>query len=361
MAIVFYISGHGFGHASRQIEIINALHARTPAHAILVRTSAPRWLFDLSCDAPVLFDPLQCDTGAVQRDSLHLDEDATIRDAAEFHADLPEKAEHEAAYLGACRAAVVITDAPPLACVGAMRAGVPSYVVANFTWDWIYDGYAAQAARCPWLVPALREAYSLSTGAWRLPMWGGFSGIERVEDVPFVARRARHGRDETRRRFGIASNSPVVLVSFGGLGLDRIRANSRLRRYTVVTVGGVVGAELGVGTIIDERELYHAGFRYEDLVAAADVVVTKPGYGILSECIANGAAVLYTSRGHFREYEVLVRELPRYTRAAFIPQADLFDGHWEPFVEELLAQEPARERPRVDGAETVADRIVSLL
>ena len=30
---------------------------------------------------------------------------------------------------------------------------------------------------------------------------------------------------------------------------------------------------------------------------AADVVVTKPGYGIISECIANDTAILYTSRG----------------------------------------------------------------
>ena len=35
------------------------------------------------------------------------------------------------------------------------------------------------------------------------------------------------------------------------------------------------------------------------LVGAADAVVSKPGYGIISECIANETAILYTSRGHF--------------------------------------------------------------
>ena len=47
-AIVFYISGHGFGHASRSIEVINAILARRPETRIGVRTSAPRWLFDLT-------------------------------------------------------------------------------------------------------------------------------------------------------------------------------------------------------------------------------------------------------------------------------------------------------------------------
>ena len=38
----------------------------------------------------------------------------------------------------------------------------------------------------------------------------------------------------------------------------------------------------------------------------SDVVVTKPGYGIISECLANDTALLYTDRGHFIEYDVLV-------------------------------------------------------
>ena len=48
---------------------------------------------------------------------------------------------------------------------------------------------------------------------------------------------------------------------------------------------------------VNEGDLYDRGFRYEDLVAAVDVVLTKPGYGIVSECVANDTALLYTSRG----------------------------------------------------------------
>jgi L-arabinokinase len=77
---------------------------------------------------------------------------------------------------------------------------------------------------------------------------------------------------------------------------------------------------------------------YEDLVGGAEVVVTKPGYGIISECIANDSAILYTSRGHFTEYDVLVAEMPKYLRSAFIGHDDLFAGKWESHVDKLLAQ-----------------------
>ena len=72
----------------------------------------------------------------------------------------------------------------------------------------------------------------------------------------------------------------------------------------------------------DRNDFARYGVRYEDLVAAADVVVTKPGYGIVSECIANGAALLYTSRGHFVEHDVFVSEMPRVLRCRFIDQQD---------------------------------------
>jgi hypothetical protein len=75
-AIVFYISGHGFGHASRSIEVINAILAQRPETRVGVRTSAPRWLFDLTVKGKVTYSTLECDTGVVQSDAVTLDEAA---------------------------------------------------------------------------------------------------------------------------------------------------------------------------------------------------------------------------------------------------------------------------------------------
>jgi L-arabinokinase len=106
--------------------------------------------------------------------------------------------------------------------------------------------------------------------------------------------------------------------------------------------------------------MYELGFRYEDLVAAADVVVTKPGYGIISECIANETAVLYSSRGHFVEYDVLVTEMPRYLRCAFVDQEALLQGRWRAALDDLLTCPPAPEKPRIDGAGVVAQRLLGV-
>ena len=354
-AVFFYISGHGFGHASRQIEIINAFGALDQgATGIVIRTSAARWLFDRTLRVPCPFIGGEVDPGVVQIDSLRLDEAATLARAADFHAGLVERAGAEAALLREHDARLVVSDAPALGCAAAAAAGVPSVLCSNFTWDWIYQGYGATDD----LILRIREAHGKAEAAWRLPMHGGFEGFAHIEDVPFVARHARFHREETRRRLKLPADTPLALSSFGGYGVDDFDT-SRLDcfdRVGIVLTGRLADRPPAHPAIwfVNEHELYGSGLRYEDLVAAVDVVVTKPGYGIVSECIANETAMLYTSRGRFVEYEVLVEEMPRYLRCRFISQQDLLAGRWREPLDRLLAQPAPPERPATDGAGVVA-------
>jgi L-arabinokinase len=362
-AVFFYISGHGFGHASRQIEIINALGRLSPDTRIVIRSSAARWLFDRTVRVPFTLIDGEVDTGVVQIDSLHLEEQETVRRAVAFYDTLDERAAAEASRLRADHARLVVSDAPPLGCAAAFAAGVPSVVCSNFTWDWIYAGYD-EARRAPELLRRISETYRLAAAGWRLPMHGGFESIAPIIDVPFVARHAAHPAEAVRRALGLSADRPLVLASFGGYGLESLA----LDRLDCVDLCDVIvtGRDPRVGSIpgvtfLHEARLYDAGFHYEDLVAAVDVIATKPGYGIIAECVANDTAMLYTSRGHFVEYDVLVREMPRYLRCRFIEQDDLLNGRWRAAIEALLASPPAPERPRTDGADVVAHMIQGLL
>ena len=106
-----------------------------------------------------------------------------------------------------------------------------------------------------------------------------------------------------------------------------------------------------------DAAIYDAGLRYEDLVRAVDVVLTKPGYGTLSECIANDTAVVYTSRGRFAEYDVLVGEMPKYLRCAYLDNESLLAGRWRAALDAALAAPEPPQHPRSDGAVIVADMI----
>lgn len=369
-AIVFYVSGHGYGHAARAIEVINAVLARRPETRIGVRTSAPRWLFDLTVKGRVTFSHLETDTGVVQIDSLTLDEADSIRRAAAFHADLVSRAATETRVLREIGAGLVVGDVPPLAFAVGHAAGIASIAIGNFTWDWIYADYP-RVRLAPSLLPAIRGAYAKASMALRLPMHGGFESIANVKDIPLIARHATRSREEVVKALRLPPDRPIVLVSFGGYGLPSLDGDvvGKFRKYTVVTTSTVplgrgrkeAGERRGSFISLPEEAVYDAGIRYEDLVAAAEAVVTKPGYGIVSECIANDTAMLYTSRGHFPEYDVLVREMQPYLRSAFIDQNDLFAGKWEAHLDKLLAQPKPKKKPETDGADVAAEILLKAL
>jgi L-arabinokinase len=140
-----------------------------------------------------------------------------------------------------------------------------------------------------------------------------------------------------------------VLASFGPGGLELPN-----------TTYGVIAKAEGLTVLAPGVEL-PAPLVYQDLVAAADVVISKPGYGIVSECVANGTPLLYTSRRHFVEYDMFVAEMPHVLRCRHLAQADLLAGRWGGGVRALLAQPSAPERPRTDGADVAAAKTLNLM
>ncbi len=213
--------------------------------------------------AGVEIQAFETDTGVVQFDSISLDEEQTVRDAARFFASFERRVTTEAGLIRGLKANLVVGDIPPLACAAAKRAGVACVAIGNFTWDWIYEVYPAFERDAPEVIPAIRRAYAATTRALRLPLHGGFAPMAAVtSDIPLIARQSARDPEETRRRLGISRERPIVLTSFGRYGanlpIDSLRRTGRL-------------------TILDVPREPPAGLLYQDLVAAADVVRQQAG------------------------------------------------------------------------------------
>ena len=360
--IVAYVSGHGFGHATRVTEVLRGVRSLASGMRIAVVSAAPEALFRAALGAGFDFHSRPCDVGLVQRDALRIDEGATVAAWRAFAAGWERRVEDEARFLRATGARVVLGDVPPLAFAAAARAGVPGVALANFSWDWIYRHLGRRE-------PALREAADACAAAYaeaerllRLPFAGDLSAFRRIEDVGFVARRPGVTRDEARRRLGLDADArPVALLSFGGFGLPGFEARALgpldAYRFVLSSAAGDLPPHVRV---VDAACLGAAGLGYVDLVAAADVVVTKPGYGIVTDALGAGARLVYTPRGDFPEYDVMVAELPRVLACAPLSNEDLLAGRLAPALEDVLAR-PQPPPPDLDGAARAARRLLERL
>ena len=113
--IVAYVTGHGYGHATRVGEVLRAVREQAPDLPLAVVTAAPEKLFRDAVPGPFLFRSLECDVGLAQKGPLSIDEEGTARRWREFARGSEERATAEARWLRELGARVVLGDVPPLA------------------------------------------------------------------------------------------------------------------------------------------------------------------------------------------------------------------------------------------------------
>lgn len=333
-------SPHGLGHVVRSAEVARALRRHRPDLRIRWYVADPSVLArvpEAPADGVRVHD---LGAGAVQRDALRLDLPATARTLRREVLVWDARADALARAFGEDGIALVVADVPPLAFDAAGRAGIPAVAVGNFGWDFVYAALAAlPGADSAFAAAAERAsaAYARARLLLRLPLGEPMAAFPVRRDVALVARRGRLPRGEVRRALGLAPGERLLLASFGGEGLP---VEPSLPR--------------GWRALRDDPR-----FAYPDLVAAADAVLSKPGYGIVTDCLAACTPLLWMARPDWPE-EPILREALAGIPSREVSAADLADPR--ALAAALEAVGPLRfpDWP-LDGAEQVAEAVLGAL
>jgi len=354
--IAFYVSAHGFGHAVRIGALLAALRERARGGIELqVRSEAPRELFARR-DPGAVHSAARIDVGVIQRSALELDLPASLAAHEAFLASWDAAVAREAAWLREARAELVVGDIPPLAFAAADRAGLPAAAVANFSWDWILEAWAADEPRWRPVVVRYAAAYGLAERLFRLPLHGELRAFPSVVDVPFLVNRSRADPARVAEALGFAANDPrpLVLVSFGGFGSGPVAA-ARWDALDAYRFAGFGAAPAGFPAAW-RRVPEHVA--HEDVVAACDVVIGKPGYSTCAEVIAHRARFLHLPRTDFREVAPLESGLASCACSQPMPRQDFFAGRWRRHLDAILARARPAAAPPADGAEVIAEALL---
>jgi L-arabinokinase len=345
--VLFYVTGHGLGHATRTITVVNELVSRAPDVLPLINTLAPEWVFQRQVTGDFEYHRCENDVGAVQEDFWHVDTLETLKRYARFMDGEAALVAEQAAFVKRHSVAAVVSDIPAAAFTVARRAGVPSFGISNFSWDWIFAPYAEAHPEYRFVVDHLRECYGQADRFLRLPFHGDAAAFAKVEDIPLVARRATLSRDDVLGRLNLDPQKKIILLYLGGFDCERALSDEMRQR----TDCAFVSAEAVEGV----EELFL------DLLAAADAVVAKPGYGTVSDCIANRTPILYTSRDDFLEYDALVAGIERYAHGRPVPRDKLLAGRWADDLDALLATGPEWPEFPINGAAVAAKRVLEVI
>lgn len=320
-------------------------------------TTCPRWIFEDTAGVDFGYHSLETDIGLVQSSPLQEDLVATGRKLEQM---LPFKQTRirnlvdDIKRLG-CRA--VVCDIAPLGIVVAQAAGLPSILLENFTWDWIYAGYLSMS---PGLQPHIDYLAAINRLAdHHIQTRPVCRPSAKAVCVNPVSRSPRCSRDQVRRRLGIPANAKMVLVSMGGVP-DRFEFLSRLAReleYFMV-IPGAVNMRTSHPRIIPLPT--HSSFFHPDLIAAADALVGKAGYSTIAEAYHAGIPFGYITRPVSPESAVLEDFIAHHMPSKSISADAYRDGRWTQSLGGLLGLERIRH-PGENGADQAARHLYRII
>lgn len=358
MNVIYYISGHGYGHAVRSIEIMAALKKNRPEMFFYIRSSAPRWLFDVGLEDGFKYYPLEIDVGTAQDTSFTVNREATLRSVLALYDRKSEILASELQFIKSTQIDCILADIPPLAFDFASAAGIPAIGIANFSWDWIYSGYAAQHQGFHDIIKMIKHSYGKCPLLLRLPFCGDLSAFPVAKDIPLVARKPRKPREEIIKQLGIPTSDACPLVLLGlrreDLGIVNFDAVGKIADKLFITFD--LDPKIPNCLSVPSNRFY-----FPDLLDACDIVISKPGYGIVSEAIACKTPIIYTSRDDFLEYDILVNGLKEFAVSSFLDRQDFQSGNWDTQLNQLLGSGQCWKDIELNGAETASDMILQFI
>ena len=352
--VAWFITAHGFGHATRSLAVMAAWRALDPQVGFHIFSKLPPALLDQSIAGGYQLHPCSYDVGLVQKDALSADLDATCV-ALEIMIPFDTAAvSREAQAIQKLGCLAVVCDVVAFGIAVGKRAGVPTALLENFTWDWIYEAFLPRWPRLTGPIAYLREWYAqvdlhLQTEPVCLP-------VEGATTTGPISRSQRNSRAQTRAALGIAPERKLVMLTMGGVQqpLDYL---ARLADFPHLTFL-MPGQQATVANLLPPSCYSH--LHHPDLIAAADLVIAKLGYSTVAEVHAAGTPLVYVARAGFRESACLAHFAKNTLAGIECSEASLRDGSWleqSALWTQLSMREPCLEKGANQAAQVLRQLI----
>ncbi|OCH85724.1 hypothetical protein OBBRIDRAFT_784503 [Obba rivulosa] len=173
LRFAYYCSGHGYGHATRVSAFACHLLSLDPRPTIHIVSSAPTHVFADSLALGAHYRYAEIDPVIVQPLAYRVDRQKSVDVLRSFLQKKDAKVVQESQWLSEMEIDCVLSDAAFLGCLAANKAGIPSVLITNFSFDSVYSYLST---------PFVDSTSSLEHTTLQLPK--AQAGLEPDEPIP---------------------------------------------------------------------------------------------------------------------------------------------------------------------------------
>ena len=323
--ICFYISDYGYGHASRDIAIIRKILNESKDVKIFVKTDSPfNFVRQSLLQKNVEVIQTKNDIGVVfKENSVIVDIEKTKKMLEEWLALWNIYIQSERRFCETHKIDLILSDIVPQPFIVADELDIPGIAISNFTWHYIFYNLFGDTPA----TERLKEAYQHADIALVLPFNDDmdFFKFRKKKEINLVSREITVDRRVMRRKCGVSDDELLVYVGVG-ISFD----SSFMRNMKPIEAPNVKflvssNAELSFDNVI---KIPNNETETQNYIAMCDLVVSKAGYGTVSEAVRAKIPMFLLKREGFKEDELIGNTVEELGIGKFISEKSFLDGDW---------------------------------
>jgi len=333
--IAYYITTHGFGHATRSVAIIREL-IKNPNFEIHICSSFNKSILQKWFQSDrIKFHQVETLFGVHYKDLIQVDLNKSINIFRNGIQKQNRYIEQELDYSRKNNIDMIISDICPFPFDVADVLKIPAIAISNFNWYSIFKHIIKQfcSSELKEDIEILKQSYEKSEILLQLPFSIEMDCFKKIKEISLVVRKLTRNKQEIRDLLKIEKVDPLI---FFGLTDFKFLANKLIGQFNKLKE---INKKIKIlfSSFLKPFIPPADYFRYipdddqesHDFLAASDVVIGKTGYGTVSECVAYKRPLIYTTRKNFIEDIALSDGIERYGRGKYYPPEVLLNGEFE--------------------------------
>lgn len=299
--IVFYITNHGYGHAARNVPIIESLLELSES-TIIIKSDAERCAFLhrnlVQYNDRISYEDMYYDVGLLLKDSTYeVDIQLLTHKVEKEISNWNQYVVKESHFLAENRIDVVISDIIPWVLTAAKRSRVPSILLCNFTWYEMYKEYLPENLYLPY--------YNSYCDADKIFLYdlGNKKILDYYKNVELVSLISRKKNDIKIMEISQKYPHPIVFVSVGkSIVMEKSYDVSDFKGTVIITAG----VELQGTNVI---QLSNTTIDTQNYICASDYIISKTGWSTLAEIFLSHKRTAVIVRGNNPEDNAVIDEI----------------------------------------------------
>jgi hypothetical protein len=356
LRIACFVSSHGFGHATRISAVISQLSQKTKSLEVYIFSQTPSWFWYLNLPHNCIVRVIEevTDIGLVQQGPFHHSLINTHSRISQWLPFSESRLKKPLSLLVKQDPHLILSDISPLGIELGNRLQIPSILIENFTWDWIYQSYLNQYREFEQVINRLKKIYlKADLRIQCLPF------CEKKDNCPSIKpifRPPKIGRDVVYSKLGLNSNDKYLILTTGGIPMEH-QVLECYKDFYIIIPGNYSSIKR------TNRLIYlpmNCELPFIDLVKSSQLVIGKAGYGTVSECWGMNIPFLGVFRDKFPESKVLRKFCQENLCFNEISHSSFISGSWLENWKELKPIQKMNQ-PKLNGAIQAADLILNFI